>query len=71
MQQARWGRVIHISSLAATMPPLTAPDYSACKAAINDMTASSMDAIAFLASPLAGYITGVNLRVDGGLSPGR
>jgi NAD(P)-dependent dehydrogenase (short-subunit alcohol dehydrogenase family) len=27
------------------------------------------DAIAFLASPLAGYITGVNLRIDGGLSP--
>lgn len=26
-------------------------------------------AVAFLASPLAGYITGVNLRIDGGMSP--
>ncbi|MCW4114010.1 SDR family NAD(P)-dependent oxidoreductase [Aurantimonas sp. MSK8Z-1] len=28
------------------------------------------DAIAFLASPRAGYITGVNLRIDGGMFPG-
>ncbi len=138
MRQAKWGRVINISSLAATMPPQSAPDYSACKAAINAMTASmakavaadgvtvnavspgtihsstldirsvrslrraawrikmrhgriSMrvvlpmfaqvpigrvgrleeiaDAIAFLASPIAGYITGINLRIDGGSSP--
>jgi NAD(P)-dependent dehydrogenase (short-subunit alcohol dehydrogenase family) len=138
MQAARWGRVINISSLAATMPPPNAPDYSAAKAAINAMTASmakavaadgvtvnavspgtihsstldarfrevaeerglcSKDApwediervvlplfaqvpvgrvgrleeiaaaVAFLASPVAAYITGVNLRVDGGLSP--
>lgn len=138
MQRAKWGRVINISSLAATMPPPTAPDYSACKAAINALTASMAkavaadgvtvnavspgtihssaldsrfrqvaaehgvadkdapwqvieravlpmfaqvpvgrvgqvdeiaDAIGFLASPLAGYITGVNLRIDGGLSP--
>jgi 3-oxoacyl-[acyl-carrier protein] reductase len=27
------------------------------------------DAIAFLASPIAGYITGINLRIDGGQSP--
>jgi NAD(P)-dependent dehydrogenase (short-subunit alcohol dehydrogenase family) len=138
MQQAKWGRVINISSLAAMMPPPSAPDYSACKAAMNAMTVSMAkavaadgvtvnavspgtihsatldarfrevaaerglvkkdapwdeiervalpifaqvpvgragrleeiaDAIAFLASPLAGYITGVNLRVDGGRLP--
>lgn len=46
MQKARWGRVINISSLAATMPPPTAPDYSACKAAINAMTASMAKAVA-------------------------
>jgi 3-oxoacyl-[acyl-carrier protein] reductase len=138
MRQARWGRVINISSLAATIPPRMAPDYSACKAAMNAMTASMAkavaadgitvnavspgtirsstledrfrevakerglgdtdtpwkdieravlpmfaqvpvarvgeldeiaNAVAFIASPIAGYITGINLRVDGGLSP--
>lgn len=138
MQEAKWGRVINISSLAATMPPPSAPDYSACKGAMNAMTVSMAKAVAsdgvtvnavspstirsatletrfrevaaerglcsheavwedvehvvlplfaqvpvgrvgrldevaaavaFLASPIAGYITGVNLRIDGGLSP--
>jgi 3-oxoacyl-[acyl-carrier protein] reductase len=138
MRRAQWGRVINISSLAATMPPAGGADYAACKAAINAMTASLAKAVAaqgitvnaispgtihsdtldrkfrdvaaqhgvasdapwdeieravlplfaqvpvgrvgqvddianaavFLASPLAAYITGINLRVDGGLSPG-
>ena len=139
MRQSRWGRVINISSGAATMPPPGGPDYSAAKAAMNAMTASLAkavaadgitvnavspgtirsakledafrnvaaergiaprdaawddvqngvlplfaqvplgrvgeldelaDTVAFIASPLAGYITGTNVRVDGGMSPG-
>ena len=138
MRQRRWGRIINISSLAATLAPSSSPDYAASKAAINAMTASLAKevaadgvtvnavspgtihsaaletrfravaierglagkdaawqdveravlplfaqvplgrvgglgeisaAVAFLASPLAGYITGSNLRIDGGLSP--
>jgi 3-oxoacyl-[acyl-carrier protein] reductase len=137
MRRAGWGRVINISSGAATMPPASGPDYSAAKAAMNALTASMAkavaaegvtvnaispgtirsakleggfravaaaqgiaaedapwediqcgvlplfasvplgrvgelkelaDAAAFLASPLAAYITGVNLHVDGGFS---
>jgi NAD(P)-dependent dehydrogenase (short-subunit alcohol dehydrogenase family) len=138
MKQAKWGRIINISSLAATIPPPAAPDYSSSKAAMNAVTSSMAkavaadgitvnavspgtihsstledrfrevarqrgveetdvpwgeieravlplfaqvpvgrvgeldeiaNAIAFLASPLASYITGINLRIDGGLSP--
>ena len=138
MRVAKWGRVVNVSSVAGLMPAATGPDYSACKAALNNLTVSlskaaagdgvtvnavspgtiltpkleaafrkmadangwvdgraawpeveravlphvaqvplgkvgSADdiahAVAFLCSPLAGYITGVNLRVDGGALP--
>lgn len=138
MRTAGWGRVVNVSSLAGALPPATGPDYSACKAAINNLTKSLSKAaagdgitvnavspgtiltpkleaafrkmaseqgwaaadapwaeieravlpnmfavptgtvgrpedigraVAFLCSPLSGYITGVDLNVDGGAMP--
>lgn len=46
MRSARWGRVVNISSVAATMPPATGADYAACKAAVNAMTTSLAKAVA-------------------------
>jgi NAD(P)-dependent dehydrogenase (short-subunit alcohol dehydrogenase family) len=138
MRQAKWGRIVNISSLAALLPPIKRPDYSAAKAAMIAMTASLAkavamdgitantvspgtihsvsldeafrkaavtqgvpvgapwseieqrvlpmfaqvpmgrvgtleeiaDAVSFLVSPRASYITGANLRLDGGMWPG-
>ncbi|MEK1894651.1 MAG: SDR family NAD(P)-dependent oxidoreductase [Rhizobium sp.] len=138
MREAKWGRVVNISSMAALMPPHKRPDYAAAKAAMIAMTASLAkavamdgitvntlspgtihsvslddvfrnaavnqglaadapwqeiertvlpmfaqvpmgrvgaleeiaDAVSFLVSPRASYITGANLRLDGGMWPG-
>ena len=138
MRTAGWGRIVNVSSLAGTLPPATGPDYSACKAAMNNLTKSLSKAaagdgitvnaispgtiltpkleaafrkmagekgwaaadapwdeieravlpkvfevptgtvgrpedigraVAFLSSPLAGYITGIDLHIDGGAMP--
>ena len=138
MRSAGWGRVVNVSSLAGSLPPATGPDYSACKAAMNNLTKSLSkaaagdgitvnaispgtiltpkleaafrkmaadrgwaaadapwaeiekavlpkvfevpkgkvgkpediaSAVAFLCSPLAGYITGIDLPIDGGAMP--
>jgi NAD(P)-dependent dehydrogenase (short-subunit alcohol dehydrogenase family) len=132
MREARWGRVVSISSGAGWQPISTMPDYSASKAAMlaltvtlakdlagTGVTANTVspgvivtdhvrelfsnlarqngwptdwpsiektvltsvipnssgrlgrpedvaDLVAFVASPLAGYVNGANLRVDGG-----
>ncbi len=46
MRAAGWGRVVNISSLAGSLPPATGPDYSACKAAMNNLTKSLSKAAA-------------------------
>ncbi len=46
MRAAGWGRVVNVSSLAGTLPPATGPDYSACKAAMNNLTKSLSKAAA-------------------------
>jgi 3-oxoacyl-[acyl-carrier protein] reductase len=137
MKQSGWGRIVNVSSVAGVMPQPTGPDYSASKAAINNLSLSLTKAlgasgvtvntvspgmiltpklekvfrqmatangwvaadasweeieralltvsrvplgrfghvdevahaVAFLCSPLAGYITGADLRIDGGVVP--
>lgn len=138
LRKAGWGRIVNVSSLAGAMPPATGPDYSATKAAINNLTlslsksaagdgvtvnavspgtiftpkleaafrriasekglatgdapwseveqavltqmfqipagsvghsADIANAVAFLCSPIAGYISGIDLRIDGGAMP--
>jgi NAD(P)-dependent dehydrogenase (short-subunit alcohol dehydrogenase family) len=41
------------------------PNPSARLGRVDDIA----DAVAFLASPLAGYINGTNIRIDGGTIP--
>ena len=137
MRQSGWGRIVNVSSVAGVMPQPTGPDYSASKAAINNLSLSLTKAlgasgvtvntvspgmiltpkleevfrqmattngwvasdasweeieraflkvsqvplgrigrvdevahaVVFLCSPLASYITGADLRIDGSVVP--
>ena len=40
MRQSGWGRIVNVSSVAGVMPQPTGPDYSASKAAINNLSLS-------------------------------
>ena len=46
MRATGWGRIVNVSSLAGILPPPTGPDYSASKAAMNNLTKSLSKAVA-------------------------
>jgi 3-oxoacyl-[acyl-carrier protein] reductase len=45
MQQSGWGRIVNVSSVAGVMPQPSGPDYSASKAAINNLGVSLAKAL--------------------------
>jgi 3-oxoacyl-[acyl-carrier protein] reductase len=45
MVEAKWGRVIHISSAVAVQPNNLGPDYSGAKAAMNNLTVTLAGAL--------------------------
>lgn len=45
MRQSGWGRIVNVSSVAGVMPQPTVPDYSASKAAINNLSLSLTKAL--------------------------
>jgi NAD(P)-dependent dehydrogenase (short-subunit alcohol dehydrogenase family) len=58
MVEAKWGRIIHISSAVGVQPNNLGPDYSGAKAAINNLTVT-----------LAGALRGTGVTVNT-VSPG-
>jgi 3-oxoacyl-[acyl-carrier protein] reductase len=80
MRASGWGRIVQIGTGEAVNPFPVMPDYAASKAAEAGVLTEVLDnptgrlgrpeevadLVAFVASPLAGYINGANLRIDGG-----
>lgn len=52
----------------AELEPLVVADYAPNPAGRLGTAADIAAAVAFLASPLAGYVNGIDFRVDGGIA---
>ena len=78
MRARRYGRIVHIDSEIARLPPPGSSAYATAKSAqiglarswARELAEDIAHAVSFLASDGAGFITGQRITVDGGRSLG-